>query len=130
MQRSFGENVARKRDMGQENADKSTIRAHRALEDAMVRTPEENEKFVESHWLDMKPMIYGRFDICDPEGEMNWSAAAEFTEQRLEAITLAEFDIAYLEGCGISTMEQGESQKRILAREQAALVELKRGMKW
>ena len=99
---------------------------------AMVRTPEENEKFVESHWLDMKPMIYGRFDICDPEGEMDWAAAAEFTEQRMEEIRQLEEEILFL-GADLIDCEGIPDMvaviKRILTREQVALVSLKRGMK-
>jgi hypothetical protein len=96
-----------------------------------------NEQFVREHWASMGPMIVGRFDICDMNGEMNWQAAREFTEQRLEEIRQveAEVDAAYsdvrwfAQGAQYEDKEQEAIHLRILAREQAALAALKRGLK-
>jgi hypothetical protein len=41
-------------------------------------------EFVNKYWSDFGPMTYGRFDICDMEGQMDYSAARKFTEERLE----------------------------------------------
>jgi hypothetical protein len=104
-----------------------------------------NEQFVREHWASMGPMIVGRFDICDMNGEMNWQAAREFTEQRLEEIRQVEEEIKLLieqvrhEWALQSLSPDDGAQQlyivralrfgRILVREQAASLALKQGMK-
>jgi hypothetical protein len=93
-------------------------------------------KYVTLMWDDYHAMTYGRFDICDPEGNMDYIKAAEFTRQRLKEIQQVEDEIRICEGClrfwqsPLGTEYGGVvPMRRILSREQAALVELKRGMK-
>jgi hypothetical protein len=73
---------------------------------------------IHSHWLD--------FD--------SWTAAAEFTRQRLEEIRQVEEEIAILnEGLSVITLPQDEKYAmpltRIVAREQELLATLKRGLR-
>ena len=32
-----------------------------------------DEEYVRGEWSNCHVMTYGRFDICDPEGEMDWA---------------------------------------------------------
>lgn len=64
---------------------------------------------VRDHWVDFE----------------SWPAAAEFTRNRLEEIRQVEEEIYDLNGSDTPPV----SLERILAREQAALTELKRGMR-
>jgi len=59
-----------------------------------------------------------------PSESEAWAAARVFTEARLEEIRQVEEEIEYLEDFAF-----GQPWKRILFREQAALAELKRGLK-
>lgn len=72
-------------------------------------------------------VIYGSSDAWA------WSAAAEFTCQREEEIRLREEEIELIEDEADDARnhiaETRDVFKRILAREQATLAELKRGMK-
>jgi hypothetical protein len=61
-----------------------------------------------------------------------WSAAAEFTRNRLREATLIEMEIAWVEYAGrqgFDTMEQAMAYERVIERTKAALAELKRDMK-
>ena len=49
-----------------------------------------------SMWDNYHAMTYGRFDICDPEGTMDYIKAAEFTRERIEQIRQVEIDIKWL----------------------------------
>lgn len=103
-------------------------------------------EYVHRHWVDLQPMAVGRLDIVDMEGEVDYSAAREFTEERLEAIRGVEREIGFIEsqiacqppyrvlvGWGIEDVRRSARNvatwSRILGRERAALAELKRGMK-
>ncbi len=68
---------------------------------------------VNRHWFD--------FD--------SWSAAVEFTREREEQIRHVEEEIALLEGWKHLVEVKNPAALRILGREQAALAELKKGMK-
>ncbi len=61
--------------------------------------------------------------------EIAWAAAAEFTREREEQIRHVEEEIALLEGWKHLVEVKNPAALRILGREQAALAELKRGMK-
>jgi len=61
--------------------------------------------------------------------EKLWAAAAEFTRERLEQIRQLEEEIAWLSDGIDVTGDDEPIGERILAREQAALADLKRGMK-
>ena len=100
----------------------------------------EDERFVREYWRDVYDDGYsvhiidaGRFT-----GAIHrWSAATEFTRTRLKQIRQVEEEIEQLSEP--PDTENGEYwsyspafvkiRERILAREQSALVELKRGMK-
>ena len=109
--------------------------------------------YVVSVWGNTIPdcMTYGRFDICDMEGEVNYIAAAAFTRKRLAEIADVEKEIATIETCIDDCLtvidyerdypsdesaniylrtriNRKDALNRILTREQAALAELKRGM--
>jgi hypothetical protein len=56
-----------------------------------------------------------------------WSAAAEFTRARLEQIRQVEEEIEWLDDC--AEFDKNATWVRIEAREQAALTELKKGLK-
>ena len=107
-------------------------------------------EFVNKYWSDFGPMAFGRFDICDMEGEMDYSAARKFTEERLEEIRQMEAEIALVDydgkggpdwdelingrigkefGLSMRVAQQKIRWCRILASRVAALQELKRGMK-
>ena len=90
-------------------------------------------EFVEKYWNDYSAMTYGRFDICDMEGQMDYSAARRFTVARLKEIQKVEEEIKFFEPwieCVATCVDgAGEICDRILARERVALAELKRGMK-
>jgi len=59
-----------------------------------------------------------------------WSAAAAFTRERKEQIRLVEEEIDYVRAfIKLPSGEEHSVWSRILAREQAALAELKRGMR-
>lgn len=106
----------------------------------------DDEKFVREHWdwvhcCDGSYQGYPRGTILTqsaPGGAKDrkefslWSAAAAFTRDRLERIREVEEEIMFtgaeLVDCqGMKDLEV--IIKRILARETAALIELKRGMK-
>jgi hypothetical protein len=107
-------------------------------------------EFVNKYWSDFGPMTYGRFDICDMEGNFDYSAARRFTEDRLEEIRQTEADIKTFEEwitpweafiddyiiCGhhqsqecVKEVRWEISTYRIIAILQAHLAELKKGMK-
>lgn len=117
-------------------------------EDMILSSAQEKAdyEFVNKYWSDFGPMTYGRFDICDMEGEMDYSAAREFTEARLEEIRQVEEEIRLLEGYNKSNKSCSENSfaelrsreqhatsfitvRRTIVRLHAALKELKRGMK-
>ena len=117
----------------------------------------EDERFVREHWEDVtvewgriEGKLYGMATSQSrpiylhgykTEAEI-WSSARRFTEERLEQIRQAEKDVrrvmkfvAQCRGYLIERIDPRHdtealaSWSRILAREQAALDELKRGMK-
>ena len=94
-----------------------------------------HEEYVHAVWKDYGPMTYGRFDICDMEGDMNWQAAAEFTADSCEEIRQLEEEILYINNAWPPFVASGYEQaamiiqRRILARLQSALEELKQGMR-
>lgn len=117
-------------------------------EDMILSSAQEKADYeiVNKYWSDFGPMTYGRFDICDMEGEMDYSAAREFTEERLEEIRQVEEEIRLLEGYNKSNKSCSENSfvelrsrerhatsfitvRRTIVRLHAALKELKRGMK-
>ena len=53
-------------------------------------------EYVTSMWDNYHAMTYGRFDICDPEGTMDYIKAAEFTRERIEHIRQVDIDIKWL----------------------------------
>lgn len=98
------------------------------------------------HVWDGERCLHHFGDYVSPEA--GWSAARAFTEQRLEEIRQVEEEIAVIalfvagrEEAAIdryapiekifrsALLAQGDSLSRILAREQQALADLKRGMK-
>jgi hypothetical protein len=105
------------------------------MEDMILDSEQEKRdyEFVNSRWIDFGPMTYGRFDICDMEGNMDYVAARKFTEARLREIRNIEEEIEFfepwIEGVASCIDSAGEKLDRILTREYAALEELKRGMK-
>lgn len=121
----------------------------------MVRTPAENEQFVREHWVRVwinprtkEPRIGDIFFLT-------WAAAAEFTEQRQEEIRQVEEEVAQIDdliGYKLSDIMREIDEippphiesdpailliyvrdlceySRILAREQAALESLTKGMR-
>jgi len=86
----------------------------------------DDEKFVRERWKDFGPMVRGRFDICDPSGDMDWKAAARFTRERLAQIEYLKEEIAE---CRKLTNAPGDVFGRVLRRLQANMRELQRGMK-
>lgn len=95
-------------------------------------TAQQEYEYVESRWSDYRAMTYGRLDICDMEGEMDYHAAYLFTKERERQIAEVEEEVALLEAEAAlwpNFYKQQAAYSRILAREQAALAELKRGMK-
>ncbi len=73
--------------------------------------------------------IPGRENICfDCDDAGAWLAAAAFTEDRLEQIRQVEEEIDFLFE-GAIPHRNADIRSRILAREQAALADLKRGMR-
>ena len=99
-------------------------------------TAQQEYEYVESRWSDYRAMTYGRLDICDMEGEMDYHAAFLFTKQREREIAEVEEEIAWLNQMkrnlppGRPTKEERQAiLQRILAVEQARLAELRRGMK-
>ena len=113
-------------------------------EDEVVRTPVENMVFVREHWdsvhhCDGSYRAYPRGTVLIQmvHGEWldfaSWAAAAEFTEQRLKDVRQVELEIALLRGLlFLLSAENGDLTapiwERVLAREQAALADLKKGM--
>ena len=97
--------------------------------------------YVTAHWSDFHQMTYGRFDICDPEGEMDYKLAYEFTLAHEQAIADLREEIQLLgvifvkirtgvmfrEGPWVE--KDDDTAERIIIREQAALDELLRGWK-
>jgi hypothetical protein len=81
--------------------------------------------FVNNHWSDFTAMTYGRFDICDMEGNFDYSAARKFTEDRLEEIRKVEEELEWLH----TKWLESDIVRRILKRERNCLMELKQGMK-
>jgi hypothetical protein len=95
-----------------------------------------DEEYVRSKWVDVSDTgyavhIYFGGDKESKFAGMNgrWSAARKFTEERLEAIRLVEEEIALLRGRKWICLENNPAALRILAARQAALDELKRGLK-
>lgn len=114
----------------------------------------EDEEFVRAHWeraefcpkprsqegcISLGGRGFTRLTVSDTISgyagteSLAWQAAAEFTRERLEEVRLAKIDVAQVEhklfiSCGIDNCEQCASAKRILAREQAHLESLRRGM--
>jgi hypothetical protein len=88
-------------------------------------------EYVTLMWDDYHAMTYGRFDICDPEGNMDYIKAAEFTRQREEEIRQREKDRGVLNSIILRTPtgEELESLTNIDMREHSALAELKRGLR-
>ena len=95
-------------------------------------TPAEEEAYVVARWSDYHVMTYGRFDICDMDGDMDWHAAYLFTKQLEAEIAQRSEDAKFLQMI-IDTTAKGkclQSLHSIIAREQAALAELRRGWKF
>ena len=92
-----------------------------------------DKEFVLAHWGEGLDEDYTDdhqfFFIADSGVNFDsWSSAAEFTRARLEEIRQVEEEIALASGT-LEAPENGVIAKRTLARLQAALAELKRGMK-
>ena len=96
-----------------------------------------DEEYVRSKWEgvhvgEITGMIrVGERDNIRNEAGRSWCAAAEFTRQREEKIRQVEEEIAYLHNIMGEAVNKAPTHciHRILACEQAALAELKRGMK-
>jgi hypothetical protein len=109
---------------------------------------EQDEQFVREMWVDC--CVEDHSTCCGPfepirvrmtdsmsrwaaTAEQAWSAAAVFTRERLEQIRQVEEEIEWLNSneCAIHTQlrRKEKLRLRILAREQAALTELKKGMR-
>ena len=101
-----------------------------------------DEKFVREHWDDVKniatprhpfPVVQGKdFAIPFAEWDEGWKAAAEYTRNRIEEIRQVLRDIQFIQeyldqSCDSSW--RPIAAQSIFARLQAALAELKRGMK-
>ena len=102
----------------------------------------EDERFVREHWEDVtvewgriEGKLYGMATSQSrpiylhgykTEAEI-WAAARRFTEERLEQIRQVEEEIQYLNFRVMAP--ELDILERILAREQAALDSLRRGMK-
>jgi hypothetical protein len=110
------------------------------------------EQFVREHWewavvapaVPFSGLKQDEFELMLPgfkwpvgfkSPDEAWSRAAEFTLERLEQIRQVEEEIEWLcqiqfgYTCLQDLENRSKAQKRILAIEQARLVELKRGMK-
>ena len=104
-------------------------------EDMILSSAQEKAdyEFVNKYWSDFGPMTYGRFDICDMEGQVDYSAARKFTEARLEEIKQVERAVLYLNetfACGPElNCVDCDIMRGTKSREEAALKELRRGMK-
>ena len=95
-------------------------------------TAQQEYEYVESRWSDYRAMTYGRLDICDMEGEMDYHAAYLFTKERERQIAKVEQEIAEVKPWADSPYAREavrQVRQRILAVEQARLAELRRGMK-
>jgi hypothetical protein len=124
----------------------------KAMEDMILSYKQEQEdyEYVERYWSDHHAMTYGRFDICDMEGNFDYSAARRFTDDRLEEIRQVEAEIALVDydgkggpdwdelingrigkefGLSANVAQQKIRWCRILASRVAVLAELKKGMK-
>ena len=107
----------------------------RQVEDMIVSPAQKKSdyEFVNRYWADLHPMAVGNFYVVDMEGQVDYSAARRFTEVRLKEIQDIEAEIKFFESwieCVATCVDgAGEICDRILARERAALVEIKRGMK-
>lgn len=112
-----------------------------------MRTAIENEEYVRSRW---DPNLFNgglyfyegarsyhlrlgskRFEYTQKTKAECWSAAYAFTLEREEQIRQVEEEIALMEFIVQAQDEFNDivAAKRILAREQAALAELKKGMR-
>lgn len=108
----------------------------------------DDEKFVRDSWGNVhvhgRPLegcvsLQARFPCAPIRGRIfySWTDAAEFTRARLEEIRQVEEEIQFVEislkyaheACGVESCGCEEPFKRILAREEAVLADLKRGMK-
>jgi hypothetical protein len=98
-----------------------------------------NEKYVREHCFvhnggtarHPRPVIAGAERVTPyEEWDKAWAAAAEFTRERLEQIRQVEEEIDILR-TGVSLLRSSylDVILRVLARERAALAELRRGMK-
>ena len=98
----------------------------------------------EGYTIPQTRVDFGHHHYTEIKAADAWSAAAEFTRERLEQIRKVEEEIAYLTPQRDSMRKRNSCEAieaqpawfqawdildRILAREQAALAELKRGMK-
>lgn len=94
-----------------------------------VRTAEPYEGIPQGKWSVRIPLLPFS-QIGFPSEVEAWSAAAAFTREREEQIRQVEEEIALVGGIGhMAPCECCGVRDRILAREQAALAELKKGMK-
>jgi len=86
-----------------------------------------DEQFVREHWDNEALLVTGiipsqEWAFADP-----WPNLRAYTEARLEEIRQVEEEIAWLEDCPSHGNEA--EQQRVLRSRQAALAELKRGLK-
>jgi len=113
--------------------------------ESIIPTRSAEEEFVREHWETVK--LFDAEHVIDiyivPPGQAqswredlrtftSWSKAVEFTRKRLEQIRLVEIEINWLSNVASlrgSPQWERDAYERILAREQAALTELRRGMK-
>ena len=65
----------------------------------------EHEEYVRGAWDDFVSLVRDRFDICDPEGEMNWSAAYTFTVERAEHIRQKNMEVMSVQNTQSITLE-------------------------
>ena len=111
----------------------------------------QDEQFVREKWEEVREQVQACvheapvnqhgfvFVRCGEDEEMigsgtyreRWAAAAEFTRNRLEQIRQVEEEIEEIRGplCRDQACVRCVIHTRILAREQAALADLRRGMK-
>lgn len=99
-----------------------------------MRTPAENQQFVRDHWVRVWINTRTKEPRIDDTFFLTWDEAAEFTEQRLKDVRKVEMELALLRGLlFLLIAEPGDMTTpiwtRVLAREQAALDDLKKGMR-
>ena len=107
----------------------------RQVEDMIVSPAQKKSdyEFVNRYWADLHPMAVGNFYVVDMEGQVDYSAARKFTEARLEEIKQVERAVLYLNetfACGPElNCVDCDIMRGTKSREEAALKELRRGMK-